>query len=58
LRLRPAAHWRRSRFLVDDHFVDVGFPGDFPPTRPLAPGVYTVLWHNGGFLACDGFVIR
>jgi hypothetical protein len=45
----------------DDTFADVEFPRDFPPTQPLSPGPYTVLWllaEGGGFLACDGFVIR
>jgi hypothetical protein len=47
--------------MVEDSFANVEFPRDFPPTRPLAPGAYTVLWQlaeTGGFLACDGFIIR
>ncbi len=47
--------------MVDDSFANVEFPRDFPPTQPLGPGAYTVLWQlaeTGGFLACDGFVIR
>lgn len=47
--------------LVDDHFIDVEHPQDFQPKQVLGPGVYTVLWivaDGGGFLACDGFVIR
>lgn len=47
--------------VVGDNFADVEFPRDFQPTQPLAPGGYTVLWllaEGGGFLACDGFVIR
>ena len=47
--------------LTDDNFTNVEFPRDFRPTQSLPPGGYTVLWQlaeNGGFLACDGFVIR
>lgn len=47
--------------LTDDNFANVEFPRDFQPGQPLAPGGYTVLWQlveGGGFLACDGFVIR
>ncbi|MBX3498797.1 MAG: hypothetical protein KF889_05080 [Alphaproteobacteria bacterium] len=47
--------------VVADNFADVEFPRDFPPTQPLPPGAYTVLWllaETGGFLACDGFVVR
>ncbi|MGE0424793.1 MAG: hypothetical protein AB7O88_21215 [Reyranellaceae bacterium] len=47
--------------MVDDTFVDVEFPDDFRPRQELGPGVYTVLWllaEGGGFLACDGFVVR
>ena len=47
--------------VVDDNFANIEFPRDFPPTQPLSPGPYTVLWlvaENSGFLACDGFVIR
>lgn len=47
--------------VVADNFADLEFPGDFPPTQPLPPGAYTVLWllaETGGFLACDGFVVR
>jgi hypothetical protein len=47
--------------VIDDNFANVEFPRDFPSARQLAPGSYTVLWlvaENGGFLACDGFVIR
>lgn len=47
--------------MVDDSFADVELPRDFRPRQALGPGVYTVLWllaEGGGFLACDGFVIR
>ena len=48
--------------MVDDDFADVTLPQDFRPTQSLGPGPYTVLWllaeGGGGFLACDGFVIR
>lgn len=47
--------------VIVDNFANVEFPRDFPPTQPLPPGPYTVLWllaDGGGFLACDGFVIR
>jgi len=51
----------KSVAVTDDHFANIEFPRDFPPTQPLSPGAYTVLWvvaENSGFLACDGFVIR
>lgn len=47
--------------MIDDTFANVEFPRDFPPTQPLGPRAYTVLWQlaeTGGYLACDGFVIR
>lgn len=48
--------------MVDDTYAEVEFPRDFRPTQALGPGTYTVLWllaeGGGGFLACDGFVIR
>ncbi|MBV9835927.1 MAG: hypothetical protein JO055_16035 [Alphaproteobacteria bacterium] len=48
--------------MVDDNYASVEFPRDFRPTQALGPGAYTVLWllaeGGGGFLACDGFVIR
>jgi len=47
--------------VVEDNFANIEFPRDFPPTQSLSPGSYTVIWQvaeNGGFLACDGFVIR
>lgn len=47
--------------LIDDHFNNVEHPRDFGVSQPLAPGIYTVVWtlaDGGGFLACDGFVIR
>jgi hypothetical protein len=34
------------------------YPNDFPGARPLAPGIFTVVWEtDGGFIACDGFVV-
>lgn len=47
--------------MVDDNFVHVELPRDFPTARALGPGIYTVLWllaDGGGVLACDGFVVR
>lgn len=47
--------------LVDDNFAEVEFPRDFHGAQKLGAGTYTVLWRvdeRGGFLACDGFVIR
>jgi hypothetical protein len=47
--------------LVDDNFANREFPRDFQPVQKLEAGTYTVIWvvdERGGFLACDGFVIR
>jgi hypothetical protein len=47
--------------VAGDDFADVEYPRDFPSTRPLPPGVYTVHWvlaEGDGFLTCDGFVVR
>ena len=35
------------------------YPGAFPGATPVYPGVYTVIWETeGGFIACDGFVVQ
>ena len=35
------------------------YPADFPGATPVYPGVYTVIWETeGGFIACDGFVVE
>ncbi len=45
--------------LSADAWAYVHYPGDFAGAVPLAPGVYTVVWEiDGGFIACDGFVVE
>ncbi len=35
------------------------YPADFTGAVPLSAGIYTVVWEiQGGFIACDGFVVE
>ncbi len=45
--------------VIGDEWGNVVYPSDFAGAVPLAAGTYTVIWEiDGGFIACDGFVVE
>ena len=65
-------YWAGARVIAPDGSSSVGttmvsadawgyvlYPNDFPGGSPVYAGVYTVVWEiEGGFIACDGFVVE
>jgi hypothetical protein len=48
-----------TAFIQGDQWAYVRYPHEFVGAVPVAAGVYTVVWEaGGGFIACDGFVVR
>lgn len=48
-----------SRALVGSEWVYILYPRDFIGATSVYPGTYTMVWETeGGFIACDGFIVE